>query len=189
MIQQVFEIKPRQRDLHPTKEFWVSDTYDVRQEKIIAANGSVPHANMKFIREVIFEIKKSTTLDELKSLARSIKEECVIECFQISINRQKNVAHMLFDWYDYKAKQCFYLYESYQMAMSAMIVRKLRLPFPQKLNSKWLRYFLTLEYKENNSIYQELLEELKHKKLTKKTFRLLRQMTEYVEDVCETSAR
>ena len=189
MIQQVFKIIARQRDLHPTKEFWVGDTYAARQEKIIAANGSVPHANMKFIREVVFEIKKTTTLDELKSLARSIKEECVIECFQISINRQKSVAHMLFDWYDYKAKQCFYLYESYQMAMSAMIVRKLRLPFPQKLSSKWLRYFLTREYKENPVIYQQLLEELKHKQLTKKNFRLIRQMTEYVEDVCESSAR
>ena len=189
MIQQVFKIIPRQRDLHPTKEMWVGESYESREAKIIAANGTVPHANMKFVREVTFEIKKSTTINDLRALAVCIKEECVIECFQISINRQKNVAHMLFDWYDYDNRQCFYLYESYQMAMSAMIIRKLHLSFPKDLSSKWLRYFLTRKYKDNNKIYKQLLEELKHKNLTKEAFRLLRQMTEYIEDVCKTAAR
>ena len=189
MIQQVFKIIPRNRDLHPTKELWVGESYESREAKIIEANGTRPHANMKYVREVTFEIKKNTTLSDLRNLAVAIKEECVIECFQISINRQKNVAHLLFDWYDYNEHQCFYLYESYQMAMSAMIISKLRLPFPQKLNTKWLRYFLTREYKDNHAIYQQLLEELKHKKLTKKAYHLLRQMTEYIEDICESSAR
>ena len=189
MIQQVFKIIPRQRDVHPTKEMWVGESYESREAKIIAANGTVPHANMKFVREVTFEIKKSITINDLRALAVSIKEECVIDCFQISINRQKNVAHMLFDWYDYEQHQCFYLYESYQMAMSTMILSKLHLPFPQNLNSKWLRYFLTRKYKDNNKIYKQLLEELKHKNLTKEAFRLLRQMTEYTEEMCKTSAR
>ena len=169
MIQQVFKIIPRQRDLHPTKEMWVGESYESREAKIIAANGSVPHANMKFVREVTFEIKKSITINDLRALAVSIKEECVIDCFQISINR--------------------HLYESYQMAMSTMILSKLHLPFPQNLNSKWLRYFLTRKYKDNNKIYKQLLEELKHKNLTKEAFSLLRQMTEYTEEMCKTSAR
>ena len=96
---------------------------------------------------------------------------------------------MLFDWYDYDNRQCFYLYESYQMAMSAMIISKLHLSFPKDLSSKWLRYFLTRKYKDNNKIYKQLLEELKHKNLTKEAFRLLRQMTEYIEDICKTAAR
>ena len=73
--------------------------------------------------------------------------------------------------------------------MSTMILSKLHLPFPQNLNSKWLRYFLTRKYKDNNKIYKQLLEELKHKNLTKEAFSLLRQMTEYTEEMCKTSAR
>lgn len=189
MIQQIFTITPRTKDLHPSKEFWSSETYEDRKAKIIACNGSVPHVNMKFIREITFTVKKTTTMNELRDLARLIKEECVIECFQISINRTKNVVHMLFDWYDYQHQQCFYLYDSYQMAISAMIVRKLHLPFPEQLNSKWLRYFLTREYKDNPLIFKKLLEELKHIRLAKKTYRLLSQTLEYVEDICKTSTR
>ena len=68
MIQQVFKIIPRQRDLHPTKEMWVGESYESREAKIIAANGSVPHANMKFVREVTFEIKKSITINDLRRM-------------------------------------------------------------------------------------------------------------------------
>lgn len=193
MIKDVFTVTARQRDLHPAKELWVGESYVDRQAKIIASiveeNGAEPHANMKFIREVTFTIKKSTTMDQLKELAVAIREKCVIDCFQISINRQQNVAHMLFDWYDYKNHQCFYLYEAYQMAMSAMIVRKLRLNFPKRLEDKWLRYFLTVEYNEDVEVYQQLLEELKHKHLSKRQYALVQQMTKYVENVCKGTSR
>ncbi len=189
LLRAIFTITPRNRDLHPTKEFWASDTYSAREAKIIASNGSVPHANMKYIREISFSIKKETMLEDLKSLAISIREECVIDCFQISINRQKNIAHMLFDWYDYNAQQCFYLYETYQMTLCALIIRRLHIPFPTKLNTRWLRYFLSSEYRDNEEIYRQLLEDLKHKKLGKRYYRLLRQMIEYIEDVCKSSRR
>lgn len=193
MINDVFTISPRRRDLHPTKEFWVAESYADREKKIIdfinGQKGATPHANMKYIREVSFGIKKTTTMDQLRDLATHIHEECVIDCFQISISRQNNVAHMLFDWYDYKNKQCFYLYEAYQMAMSAMIIRKLKLPFPKNLDSKWLRYLLSREYSENNHIYREFIEELKHKHLSKRFFTLGQQMSTYIENVCKGIAK
>ena len=148
-----------------------------------------PSPNMRFIREGVFRIKKTTTMKQLRSLAERIKEECVIDCFQITINRRQNQARMLFDWYDYKEKKCFYLFSTYQINLSVLIIRFLDLPLPKHLSPQWLRYFLLREYNDNKNAFKELLERLKYARLNKKQFLLLNDTIAYVEKVCQGLAK
>ena len=54
--------------------------------------------SMKITREMSFKIKKSIELEKLTNLAYEIQGRFGIECFQISIDRETNTAHMLFNW-------------------------------------------------------------------------------------------
>ena len=183
MITEIFEIKPRGRDLYPNKEMWVGETYAEREAKIVAyimeKTFSTPHVNMKYIREIIFKIKEDTTIDDLKKLAGLIKEKCVIDCFQITINRRGNIAHLLFDWYDYKKAECFYLYDSYQLTLSVLILRELQLPIPNNLTGKWIKYFIQYDQSKNPTIFNDLMDEIKHLKLKKKKYIFIKNVLEY----------
>ena len=193
MIDNVIKFSPRKSDLATTQETWVGESYASRREKIVSYieehTEFPPPPNMRFIREGVFRIKKTTTMKQLRSLAERIKEECVIDCFQITINRRQNQARMLFDWYDYKETKCFYLFSTYQMNLTVLIIRFLDLPLPQHLSPQWLRYFLLREYNDNKNAFKELLERLKYARLSKKQFLLLNDTIAYVEKVCQGLAK
>lgn len=193
MIDNVIKFSPRKTDLANSTEIWVGESYASRRDKIVSfieENTEFPPSpNMRFIREGIFRIKKSTTMEQLRGLAERIKEECVIDCFQISINRRHNQARMLFDWYDYEKKKCFYLFSTYQMNLSVLIIRYLDLPLPPDLTPQWLRYFLLREYNDNKNSFKELLERLKYARLSKKQYLLLNDTIGYVEKVCKGLAK
>lgn len=189
MNENVIKFVRGKKDLKSSSEMWVGESFSSRRGKILSyieeTTGFPPSPNMQFIREGIFRIKSSTTLDQLRALAKKIKEECTIDCFQISINRRQNQARMLFDWYDYKERKCFYLFSTYQLSLSVLIVRFLDLPLPRQIAPKWFRYFLLREYKDNKYSFHQLLDRLKHAGLTKKQFRLLNDSIIYIEHLCE----
>ncbi|MBR0524099.1 MAG: hypothetical protein IJK09_03990 [Prevotella sp.] len=189
MIDNVIKFSPRKTDLANSSEIWVGESYASRRDKIVSfieENTEFPPSpNMKYIREGIFRIKKTTTMEQLRRLAERIKEECVIDCFQISINRHLNQARMLFDWYDYKENKCFYLFTTYQMNLSVLIIRFLDLPLPSNITPQWLRYFILREYNDNKNSFKELLERLKYARLSKKQFLLLNDIIAYAEKVCQ----
>ena len=193
MIDEVIKISPRSNDLPKTKEFWQSDTYDERENAIrsfiVNVKKAPPSPNMQYIREGIFPIIASTTMEELQELAVRIKELCTIDCFQISINRKTKTCRMLFDWYDYEKQKCYYLYEAPRLNLSVLILRHLRLPLPKNLDSKWLRYFLAREYDENPNCYKELLDRLKHAGLSKEKYALAKKTIDYVWKVCSGTTR
>ena len=189
MTEDIIKFSKGKKDLKSATEMWIGESFASRRDKILSfiehKTGFPPSPNMQFIREGIFRIKSTTTLEQLRALAVKIKEECTIDCFQISINRRQNQARMLFDWYDYKEGKCFYLFSTYQMNLSVLIVRFLDLPLPRQIAPTWFRYFLLREYKDDKNSFRQLLDLLKHSKLTKKQFRLLKDSITYIENLCQ----
>lgn len=184
MVQDVIRILPRKEDLVRTEEFWQGATYADRDKEIVdfivEHTSFPPSPNMMYIREGVFHVKETTTLDELRDLAKMIQERLKIVCFQISIDRQKSEAHMLFDWYDRKTVRCCHLTDQHQLKLSTMIIRELEID-DVELRDLFLRYFLEEDYSYSPEVFSKAIEFLKHTKPSKLIYRVILNSLLYCE--------
>ena len=191
MYDDVIKFSNRNSDLEKTEESWVGSSYDDRLEdimdNIVKTTGFAPSKNMQPIREGVFLIKESTTVDDLKSLAVRINEVYLIDCFQISIDRDNNTAHMLFDFNIRDKGKSVVLNRSEQIVLSVMILRYLDLPRPD-CAEEWMGYFLKGRYTDNEDVFENWLNNLKHKKLNKNDFNLAKEMSIFVKQMCKGMA-
>ena len=170
MIEDVIRFTEPAGDLQQTPEYWQQESYQERSEAtvntIVDLTGFPPSPNMKYIREGVFGIKPDTTMEELRELAARIKESCVIDCFQIAIDREKNECHMLFDWYDRNNVKAYHLYKSKQISLSVLILRVLDIPM-QLLSDVWVVHYMTQLSREIPDIAEMCLDTVAHSKYRK----------------------
>lgn len=188
MYDSVIKFISRSTDLDRTDEFWQCDTYDGRydaiMENIVKVTGLSASKNMQPIREGMFLVKESTTVDDLIGMAALIKQWYKIDCFQIAIDRSTNTAHLLFDFNDRAKAKSVVINRSQQIALSVMILRYLDLPRPEG-SEQWLAYFLKDRFNDNPESFATLLDKLKHAKLGKESFNLASDVLHYVVQMCQ----
>ena len=191
MYDDVIKFSNRNTDLEKTEELWVGTGYDDRlddiMDNIVKTTGFAPSKNMQPIREGVFQIMDSTTVDDLKDLAERIKEVYLIDCFQIAIDRDHNTAHMLFDFNIRDKGKSVVLNRSEQIVLSVMILRYLDLPRPECAD-EWMGYFLKGRYTDDEDVFENWLNNLKHKKLNKNDFNLAKEMSIFVKQMCQGMA-
>lgn len=175
-------------DLKPTDEYWQSCTYSSREKSIIdyikEHTGGYPSRLMMYIREMVFDIDENTTIYTLQQLAIQIRKKFKIDCFQISIDRDKNQAHMLFDWYDRDQQSIIFIYPTLQHQLSAMIFQNLNLALKTP-NQQWLRYLLKYEFERDPQIYDNLLEWIKHQSPSQKQYKVMKTSLDYIKCICQ----
>lgn len=188
MYDDVIKFRGRECDLDPTPEYWQENSYDERYQAILAAimevRGYLPSKRMQPIREGVFKVQDSTTIDEVVTIAKELKRPYKIDCFQVSIDRRNNTAHLLFDWNKRETGDSFFLNRSQQIAMSVKILRFLKLPRP-KGTELWRRQFLVGEYEDNPEVFRSVLGNLKHAKLGKRSYRIVNDALTYMQQKCE----
>lgn len=188
MTDDVIKFSSVTHDLDRTDEFWQEDSFADRLEAImddiVETTGFSPSKNMQPIREGVFQVTDTTTVEELQGLARHIKEWYKIDCFQISIERPANTAHMLFDFNLRGKAKSVVLNSSQQIALSVMILRFLHLPRP-KGAELWLGYFLKDRYTNNPDSFKVLHDKLKHAKLGRDSYMLACDVLTYVQQMCQ----
>lgn len=191
MYDDVIKFSNRNTDLEKTEELWVGTGYDDRlddiMDNIVKTTGFAPSKNMQPIREGVFQIMDSTTVDDLKDLAERIKEVYLIDCFQIAIDRDHNTAHMLFDFNIRDKGKSVVLNRSEQIVLSVMILRYLDLPRPECAD-EWMGYFLKGRFTDDEDVFENWLNNLKHKKLNKNDFNLAKEMSIFVKQMCKGMA-
>lgn len=191
MYDNVIKFTNRNSDLDKTEELWIGASYDDRLENImdniIQTTGFAPSKNMQPIREGVIHIKESTTVDDLKGLAERINEVYLIDCFQIAIDRDTETAHMLFDFNIRDKGKSVVLNRSEQIVLSVMILRYLNIPRPD-CAEEWMGYFLKGRYTDNENIFDNWLNNLKHKKLNKNDFNIAKEMSIFVKQMCQGMA-
>lgn len=144
----------------------------------------LPSKNIRLIREISFPVGDEVTIDELKEILPKIKTKFIIDCFQVALDHETKTAHMIFDWYDRHRGECVYLYPNRRVRLSVFLVRELDLPRPDGYEL-WLRHFLLEDFKEDGSIYQSVSEELKHARLSRKSYNVVQNTVQYAELVCK----
>lgn len=188
MYNEVIKFSNATHDLVRTEEFWQEDSFNDRWEAImddiVMTTGFGPSKNMQPIREGVFHVKDTTTIEELRGLARHIKEWYKIDCFQISIDRTDNVCHMLFDFNLRGQAKSVVINRSQQIALSVMILRSLHLPRPEGFEA-WIGYFLKDRFSSNPDSFQLLHDKLKHAKLGKDSYMLACDVLMYVQQMCQ----
>lgn len=197
------------KDLSAFGEYWISESIAEREEKILAEIRAwhirehhldteeavrrleehmpyalLPSKNIRLIREVSFPIGDAVTIDDLKEIIPKLREKFVIDCFQAAIDRRQHVARMVFDWYDRSQGSCVYLYPNKRVRLSVFLVRELDLPRPDGYEM-WLRHFLQEDYKENPGIFQKMAEHVKHVRLGRRGYNIVRDALQYAELVCK----
>ena len=187
MYDSVIKFSCRNTDLVRTDEFWLGDTFDGRwsaiMDNIVKVTGLSASKNMQPIREGIFSIKESTTVDDLRGMAELIRRWYKIDCFQIAIDREASTAHFLFDFNDRESAKSVVINRSQQIALSVMILRYLHLPRPDG-SEQWLGYFLKDRFNDNPKAFSTLLDKLKHARIGKQSFALARDVLNYVQQMC-----
>ena len=186
MNNDIVNILLRETDLDSTAEFWEGDSCERRMYSIknfIERNtGYLPSKNMRPLREVVFTVEETTTIDDLLHLGKKIKKRYSIDLFQCSIDRVANTAHLLFDWYDRKRKKCVYLNHRQRIFFSVYIVHILGL---SRSSEQWLFYYLSCEYMDNPKVFSSIKSQLKRAKLGKRSYQILCDSLTYIQQKCQ----
>lgn len=187
MIDNVFVIKNRRSGLEKASEYWQSASYEEKSKECLelvkVKMNFVPRPTMKYIREGSFLVKASTSIGQLKGLAVLLRKRFKIDCFQISIDRESSVAHMLFTWLDEDARSIILNYYD-QKKLSVMVLRFLHLPRPQSVDT-WLRYFLLDAFEADPDIFRKQLDILYHAKIENVNLSLFHDVMLYAEAMCK----
>ncbi|MBR0230001.1 MAG: hypothetical protein IJL94_01290 [Erysipelotrichaceae bacterium] len=187
------------------KELWIGESFEERQRKLLDViieknkknNAGVegienkdllPSPNMQYIREVIFSVDDTVTIDAIREIIPSIAQRFDIECFQIAIDRQANQAHLLFDWYSRSKGECVYLYPSKKMEFTVFLMRELKLPHTEE-SRQWLKRFLIEEYSHDQNIFKTLMEGLKPSHYGQHGFYIMRVLIQLGEYICKGQVR
>lgn len=188
MIDNVLTIKTGTSDLFYTPEFFQIATYEQCREELLSLiyqkKRIKPFASMKLIREIRFFIKQSTTLWKLRCLAGKIERIFGISCFQISIDRENNTAHMLCSWIKKETGECIVLNRTEQKRLSVLVLDFLDLPRP-RCADMWLRYFLLNKYDNDSSVFSRQIGYLERAQYNSLSYSVLRDSLKYVEMVCK----
>ena len=188
MYDDFIKFSNRKKDLDTFSESWKAENYRRRLRKIQSAikkeTGVLPSVNMRPIREGVFHILPETTLDDVVALRERIRRHFIIDCFQVSIDRDTQTAHLLFDFNDPKTLQSVYINRPTQIKLSVLIIRTLNLPRPEG-SELWLRAFLSSEYNDDSEVFNRTLKKLKHLPLGQRSFRVISDALVYVHNVCK----
>lgn len=188
MINSILSIEAGTTDLVRTPEFYQTATFGAKHEEILAVifdkKRFKPFASMKIIRDISFLIKRSITLWQLQGLASAIEKRFGPSCFQISIDRQTNTAHLLCGWIEKETGDCFVLNRTELKKLSVLVLDYLDLPRPRQADM-WLRYFLLNKYDSNPSVFGEQIGFLERSEYESLSYPVLQDSLKYVEMVCK----
>ena len=168
-------------------EYVETATYFEKKEEIMwrieEKKGFVPMKSMKITREMSFKIKKSIELEKLTNLAYEIQGRFGIECFQISIDRETNTAHMLFNWI-LENGEPFVLNQSLFKRLVVMVLDFLKLPRPKEAKN-WERWFLAESYNKDNNVFNEQINLLSNSNINGLNYTVVLDALSYAQKVCE----
>ena len=167
MYDSVIKIQPYYKDIFIGGEIFKLASYKEREEEIITLHkqhhdNNLPDKKMRYIRLGTFPVTPTTTIDDLKVLCDHIRQE-----------------------HGRKKFKAYYYYEVMQKRLNAVVLHDLGLDVHKEFDEKLLKSYLKENYKQNELVFDQLLDELRHKRLSKKNYSLLKYMTVYMKKVCK----
>lgn len=139
---------------------------------------------MIIIREYSVAVSPHITLKDILQATETLYERYGIECFQISIDRENNYAHMLFSFYDISNDKLIVLNNSQQKQIYTTFALQFKLNNLQKSN-EIVRHILVEHYLQDKNVYKHLLQEINHIKMTQYERKIIGETLRYADLVCK----
>lgn len=182
----ILSIKRGERSLVRTREFWQKESYRDRDRKIVEfykqhSGGHAPSKNMWCIREMILDITPEVTLGSIVKAVEKMRDVYVIECFQISIDRKAQQAHLLFDFLNRETMAPVEIHQSNIAILQVYFIKRLGLPVSSDLELNWSHFSIRCELMQNPKVLSDFLEECKHTGMSRYFQRFARDMVLFVE--------
>lgn len=174
--------KAANSDLNNSTEIWKQCSVE-EMKKRISKEYRLPY---KAIRELTVPIIATNTLEDVRRVAKEIEKMYNIACFQFSIDRKENQAHLLFNFMNRENGLTYYFNSSDQKLMCAMAKIILGHSDDKEIGK---RYYLLNYYKKDQNVFKKLQEALQHRSFSQKSFRILKDALDYIENVCEGNAK
>lgn len=189
MVNDFIEITPAIDDLPSGEgyEIWIKQSYKKREEEIVihivTATGYAPSQKMIGMRQISFQIKPCTTMDDIIQLLPIIKKRFAIDGFQIAIDRNNLVATILFEWYDRKENKLIHFYEWRQIRLSVFLILSLDLPYTRYRNL-FHKHFVEEMYFRNTKVFDNAVRWLVNAKAGKENFNIIYHALKFSENIC-----
>lgn len=176
------------KSLEPMDEHWEKESFEEREKKIfdffLEKTGFLPTKHLSYIRATDFPILNVTTMEQLKAFSEAAHKRYGIDCFQISIDRTKNYAHLLFDFID-KKKACSFEYNSSDYKYILVMIYDYLELYQYDLPEDMVRYYLMLRFDDDSSVFQQTLKKIDNINLGKRSYRVIRNSLIYMEQICK----
>lgn len=187
MYSEIISVEKMTEGLDKLSEYWESASFEAKDKETRArfksVKGYLPHPNLKMYRQVSFKIKASVSVDDIRSLAKVIRQRYKLDCFQVSVNRPTNEAHMLFVWLDEEMNGIVFTDFDYKK-LAVLILRYLNLPRPAVM-TPLVKFFLKDAYMLNEDVFSQQLDVLFHTRIPGINYSLLADALRYAESMCK----
>ena len=179
------------RDLEPMDEHWERDTFENREKKIadlfLEKTRYPPTKHLSYLRITSFPILDETTMDQLKCLCGILQCDYGIECIQISVDREKNFAHLMFDFVDKELVRTCDINVSDYKYMLATIYHTLDF-YQYDLPDDLVRYYLVSAMEKDPKVFQLAMAKISQAQLGRRSYRIIRNSLQYMEQICRDIA-
>ena len=174
------------RGLIRTKEYWQSESYKEHNQSVVesfkAVRNMAPNKNMHYIREMVFAVDASVDLNKLLKTAAVIRTFFTIDCFQISIDRKRGLAHMLFDFMNKETMTIVEINQSSFMNLQVMIIKELGIPVPDEFRDQWSYFSLRSAMMYDKNVFQNLLQECSHLNMSKHYYQVIKDLVNFADE-------
>lgn len=173
------------RGLTKTKEYWQKDSFRDRERQINelckAVNGGhAPSKNMWTIRELTLNITPKVTVDRIVKVTEKIRSIFIIDCFQVSIDRKMQQAHLLFDFLNRETGSSVEIHQSNLFVLGAFFIKHLDLPVRDDEMVNWSHFSIRCDLLENPDILDVFLDECKRSGMSRFFYRFARDLVDFV---------
>lgn len=183
----VLRFRRSQKGLARTREFWQSESFRDRDRHIVEyykshSGGHIPCKNMWYIREMELDIDDHVSLKDLIKATEYVKNFFIIDCFQISIDRKNQQAHLLFDFFNKETLACVQIHSSNIALLQVFFIKHLGLSVKSKsIENIWSHFSIRCELMENPNVLEDLLMECKHIGLSRFYYQIIKDLVNLVE--------
>ena len=178
-------IQRSSRSLVRTKEFWQTENYKERDRYVVelykAVKNTHPNKNMHYIREMIFSVDHTIGIDQLVKAAAEIRRFFIIDCFQISIDRKRGQAHLLFDFMNKETMTVVQINQSNFLNLQVLLIKTLGMPIPEEFKEQWSYFSLRSACQYDSEVFQNLLKECSHLKMSKYYYTIIKDLVDFAD--------
>lgn len=187
MEKTMIEIHKATADLRNTSEYWSSVSYDEKCKYlsglIAERKGHRPGPLQILVKELTFPVLAGTGMNTVRKIAEYIGKNLGMDCFQMSIDHNRCLAHLLLDNIDHGHGYSLSFNSCQIKSLQAYVLRTVGIE-ESGGGESLSRYYLNNEFREDRHVFDLVRREVAKKHLSAKARAVVMDSLDYAELMC-----